>query len=904
MKSMKKTFFVVLCVLVAFTLAIGLVACKDAGEPSSTYLYVSATETGDKAYSANVSVEGEELTFSNIDKANYGMEVVSVASLDEAVRQIAEFNITEVSATEIEISFVDTDYLREGDSFRLYSKSPVLSDNSNLDCSIYLQSVSYGLLSSESDINRYDNNIVLTMSLTDGTLVDTLTKENIDVSGALYGKEYTLTRVNDTTFSLTYVDAFKDDVSSSPQTTITLSSKAIKGNRPFNVFMDFEIKTPSAEIDSSAIQLITVGDGTKVVVPITLSDDFAKTINSTDVSVVGADGFTVEQVDLVGDNFMIVTLKTALNSAECLENLNVAKLEMKGSAVNLGGEKASMSFGNFKSDIMVTAFCNYLDEGFDGYVLNISAKNGTFKNYDSIVADDIQIKNTKDEPYNFTLTSKSEKMLVVKLNTTDTTIAGSVTIGSALIDSRFGLIDADLKGTFNAAYIEDDKSFTAIALPILTNMAKSLATSAASTVGSKIGAAITPYIMDFLGLERTPTLNEINKNVSQLGTQLYDLQQSVNAARATIERDVANSAYMALLDDYTGEYNDFTLYLVDAYGNTNGLAKMLLLEKEAMGEDNEMSNSELATLEAKQEYQDAKNVFVAEFEKFGAFFPSRIKTFGDNLKAKGAGIGYGYYHAYWGLMENTHLWDIQTITHKETFIKASASTYYLAMSTALRYLGIKGSSLVATYKASLNDTINVIESYTANLRESINRRSIRATLEYSTGKVVNLHIVKYQAKSSDNKSTNLSGILNVNHPITSFLNEQDFDKILKTARTKKVEFLKSLRDAGFFGAPSEGTKSIRIDMRRSQSSQNNYGYVPSGRYNVRKAIVGITIFYNIHYVTYTQNVENGILGGTISATASSTYATIKSDMQSNRQVLTYVDTANEYYMFDSPYYML
>lgn len=119
-------------------------------------------------------------------------------------------------------------------------------------------------------------------------------------------------------------------------------------------------------------------------------------------------------------------------------------------------------------------------------------------------------------------------------------------------------------------------------------------------------------------------------------------------------------------------------------------------------------------------------------------------------------------------MENAHLWDIQTITHKETFIKASASTYYLAMSTALRYLGIKGSSLVATYKASLNDTINVIESYTANLRESINRRSIRATLEYSTGKVVNLHIVKYQAKSSDNKSTNLSGTLSVNHPITSF----------------------------------------------------------------------------------------------------------------------------------------
>lgn len=61
-KSMKN-IFVVLCVLVAFTLAIGLVACKDAEEPSSTYLYVSATETGDKAYSANVSVEGEELTF-------------------------------------------------------------------------------------------------------------------------------------------------------------------------------------------------------------------------------------------------------------------------------------------------------------------------------------------------------------------------------------------------------------------------------------------------------------------------------------------------------------------------------------------------------------------------------------------------------------------------------------------------------------------------------------------------------------------------------------------------------------------------------------------------------------------------------------------------------------------------
>jgi len=910
MSKFKKIYLTLLCVMLALCISIALVACKDKDtgentvEEFSTYLTAMANTTADKTYAVKVNIEEEGMAFSNADKANFAIEAVDAYDTS-SVRNIAEFNLEKVSDTELDVTFADTEYLADGDSWRLYSTVPVMSDGSKLECVIYLGSVSYGLVSENGDINRYNDNIVLTIALTEGTLVDTLTKENIEVSGALYEKDYTLTRVNNTTFSLTFEDAFKEDVSTLTNTTVTLLASGIKGNTPFDVFMDFSIITPSAEIDSSAIQFIPVAGGTKVIVPVILSDDFLTVINKADVSIMKKNNepnadFVVVGVDVIGDNFMIVTLQSGLNvedSAECLESLSASDLEIKKDAVNLGGEKASIEFGSFRSGIQVAASCNYTDEGFDGYVLNIKAINGSF-DYENIKATDIQIKQADDETaYDFTLTSKSEKMLVVKINTDEETLAGSVTMNGTLINSRFGLVAAKPKGAFSTAYIEDDKSFVAFVLPYLKNLAE----SALSAAGEQIGAAITPHILNFLGLapnEPQVTLKDINDSVSKLGAQLYNLEQQITDATNSLQRQINDAYYTNILNDYNDECNTLTYYVLNAYGDQQGLAKMLKMEKEQCYVNGKFSAEKFATLQNNAEYKAAKEVFKNDFEKRDqVFFAAKVKTFGDNLKAKGVGTNNGYFFAYWGLVEGCYLWDVQTIPFKEQFLNAAATAYCLSMTAVLRYMEITKNGALGMYKSSFADISKVIENYNNNLEASKRRRSTGKTLEYSTGKTISMDIGVYKAEYGDGYSTNLKSVINRRDPGDSALTDDNFKTILATAKVKKVEFSKSLRDAGFRNAPASSIDSIRIGIKQSKVSSKIEMFVPTREYDigyrtvVKKTTIGDKYEYKLDYVTYTASKKS------LSGKETITIATERTDTARNIRMISYDDTTNTYYIF-------
>lgn len=893
MRIFKKPFLKTLCVFIVLCLAVSLVSCKekDIKNDYATHLMAGATAMNDKTYSVTVVTEEESLTFTDVDNANYGMEVVDPYSASK-VRDIAQFSIAKKSDTELNITFTDTDYLAEGQSFRFYSTSPVLSNKSKLDCLIYLQSVSYGLSSDISEFNRYDSNIVLTISLTDGTLTDTLSKEDINVSGALQDKEYTLKRVDDTTFSLTYVDAFKDDVSDISTATVTLLAKAIKGNTPFDVSIDFSVITPNAYIDNSAMQFISVEDGTKIIVPVIFDNNFVITTNPSDMSVTGVSGFTVEKIDLAGDNFMLVTLKTALNREESIIRLDVASLLIKERAVNLGGQKGSIPFGNFNSALSVTALCDYTEQGFNGYVLDIDVINGTFKNYNTITANDIKIKGADGKSYNFTLTSKSEKTLVATVKTTDTAFTGTVSMDSSRINSTFGLMDTEVKGEFISAYVQDDKGFVSLVLPYLTKAATAAASTLGSTVGSKVATAITPHILNFLGLQQEVTLAAINENITQLGKQLSDLSNQLSSSTATLLNEMSNNAFDDSLTNYNSEYNKLILFALWAYGDGGGLGKLLKMEKDVAGSDGKISDEELAKLLEDSEYIAAQEAFIANFEKnYNIPFLSDIKTFGDNLTSKAVGVGTGYCKAFWGLVQGSYLWDVQTIELKEQFLNTSATAYCLSMSAAIRYLNLKNdTSMLSTLVGSFDFNSKIIENYMKNLDDSMSRKRNNKTLEYSTGKTVSLTLNTYKADKDNNKTTDLSGECNIKFPYENYLAKADFDKILDAARTKKIDFLRSLRDAGFYGAPKSTEKEVRFGMEYSQSYQEFSTPISSrGFSRPAQFYSGSTSSYHISYITCT--------GNSVSDTNTTTYAKLSRYRERNIKSLIYYDTDNTYYYF-------
>ncbi len=213
------------------------------------------------------------------------------------------------------------------------------------------------------------------------------------------------------------------------------------------------------------------------------------------------------------------------------------------------------------------------------------------------------------------------------------------------------------------------------------------------------------------------------------------------------------------------------------------------------------------------------------------------------------------------------------------------------MSAAIRYLNLKNdTSMLSTLVGSFDFNSKIIENYMKNLDDSMSRKRNNKTLEYSTGKTVSLTLNTYKADKDNNKTTDLSGECNIKFPYENYLAKADFDKIIDAARTKKIDFLRSLRDAGFYGAPKSTEKEVRFGMEYSQSYQE-FSTPISARGFSRPAqfYSGSTSSYHISYITCT--------GNSVSDTNTTTYAKLSRYRERNIKSLIYYDTDNTYYYF-------
>ena len=889
------------CIILILCLTFVFIACdkeEEKEESFTVYAMAGAEKVETKKYSATVALEDSSLKFANIEKKNYVLEVMDANTL-EVVRSIDEFTITQESDFEIDVTFTDSDYISENNYWRLSSKSAVISDGSPFECSIYLSSTSYGLVSDVSTINRYDQEFTLTMSLVSGTLVDTITKDMISVSGALYEKDYTLTRVNSTTFSMTYENAFDDDVANLDETNITLLSSAILDNMKKDVDISFSIIAPTATIDTSAMQFISTPSNTKVVVPIVVEDGLLKTVNKSDVTITNVENFSVDSVDFVTDNVMIVTLSTTLIDDEAIAALDSGVITIAASAVNMGGKADNIAFGSLKSAISITAESNLSSGSFSGYVLSIRTINGSFADYESITKADISIKDKNDNDYDFTIKSKSENLIVATIATSATTLAGSVSIDSSLINSRFGLIDSTLSGVFQTSHVKDSKEFKEFAIDLIKKGATSVVTSAASAAGSKLITVLTPYVFDYLGIKQELSLEDINSNINSLGVQLNDLSAQVTASTSTILNAIEKTEYKMIFNDYNKYYNTVSYYVLDAYGNTNGLAKLLKLEKSIADSNGNISDSDFANLELNAEYAAAKAVFIDEYERMGVSFATDVNTFGMNLMSKTYGEKDGYLYSLWGFLKDKYLWDIQTIEVKDSFMKSAASVYFLGMAATMRYLGYKNSANRANYALNFKNVAETIDTYQNDLNASMQRRRTARTLEYTTGKVVQLAMGKYDPqKYRDDKDSNLFKDVTVSLKTSvnrinvepSALNADDLKKIIASANAKGIDFFKSLKEAKFTNLPKENSMVISVD--RSSSQTTIYREVVSLRgklYVSHKISNGAMYTYTAHYVTITGNSVSGV--------STRAYATETTTMSLSIRTLNYKNTNCSYYFF-------
>ena len=854
-KHLKRFGALILLIILCTCFMLVFVSCKkdETLANETTYATAGAAMTQDKSYSANISLTDANLKFVDFDKQKYAVEVIDTDTI-ESVRAISDYEITKVSDEVLSITFTDTDYITDNNFWRLSSTESVMSDGSFLECSIYLESVCYGLASDTSSINRYEDNITLTLSLTSGKLVDTLTKEMISVAGALAEKEYTLTRVNDTTFKMEYADAFKDDISYLEETEITLLASAIVGNQSKAVSISYSIIAPTATIDTSSMQFISVQDGTNVIVPVVVEDNLLKTVNKTDVSITEVDGFSVQSIDLVGNSVMLVTLATALEKENAINALEAGILKIAAGAVNMNNKALSIAFGSLKNAISLDEDADLSSGTFDGYVMSIRAINGTFKNYESISASDISIKDKSDNNYSFTITSKSEKLIVVKISTSATTCAGSVTVNSSVIENRFGLAATDLNGVFQASYVAEDKAFAELAIGLLTKGVQEAVSAAASTIGSKVGAAITPYILSFLGLPSEVTIRDVNDNVNALGSKLNTLSSELAASTSTILNAISLNQYGQIFSDYNTYYDKVSYYVLELYGNQSGLAKLLKMEADAAHGARSIPAASLEQLELNADYQAARDAFITQFEAAaGGTFATVVNTFGNNMIAKTFGQEDGYLYGLWGLVKCKYLWDVQTIEIKDKFLQTAGTAYLLGMGATMRYLEYKNSANRTNFATNFANVSKVLDQYLGNLTKSKTYRTLGNTIEYTTSKIVQLTLKVYCTKDykdfSQSKLAGSSG--RVDAPVSAF-SQEELRKIVASANSKGIDFIKSLKDAGFKNLPTGS--SLVVSAGSTVSTKTTMKTIVQQRgksFASRQVINGMVSTYSAKYFTVT-----------------------------------------------------
>ncbi|MCR4875260.1 MAG: hypothetical protein K5923_05975 [Clostridia bacterium] len=895
MKTKHLKYFGSLVILVILFICFTLVfvACKDDETLTNetTYATAGAEMTQDKSYSANIALTDAGLTFVDFDKQKYSVEVIDTNTID-SVRAISNYEITKVSDAEFTLTFSDTDYVTDNNFWRLSSTESVISDGSFLECSIYLESVSYGLASDKAEINRYEDSFTLTMSLTSGKLVDALTKEMILVEGGLSGKEYTLTRVNDTTFTMAYVDAFKDDISYSSETGITLLASAIIGNQSRSVSIYYPIIAPTATIDTSAMQFISIQDGTNVIVPVVVEDGLLKTVNTSDVTITEADGFSVQDVDFVGDNVMLVTLTTTLDKENAINTLESGIFNIAAGAVNMNGKALSIAFGSLKNAISISVAADLSSGSFDGYVMSIRAINGTFKNYESINSSKISIKDKSDNDYSFTIKSKAEKLLVVKIATSSTICSGSVTVDSSVIENRFGLVAVDLNGVFQATFVAEDKAITEIAIGLVTKLATEAVSAAGSTIGNKVGAALTPYILRFLGLPTEITLQDINDSVNELGSQLNTLSDQLSASTSAIMNEIAVNRYGTIFSDYNTYYDKVSYYVLEMYGNQSGLAKLLKMENDAAAGARIASDEALEQLALNADYQAARDAFIAQFETAaGGTFATVVNTFGNNMIAKTFGQEDGYLYGLWGLLKCRYLWDVQTLEIKDTFLKTAGTAYLLGMSATMRYLGYTNSANRNSFAKNFEKVANTIEHYESDLTISKTYVRLGNTIEYTTTKIVQLTLKVYCTKDFTNISKTKIGEPSgrVDAPTSAF-SQEELTKIVASANAKGIDFVRSLKEAGFVNAPTGS--SFDVSTGPTVSTKTTMKTIAQQRgksFATRQVINGMVSTYSAKYCTVTSRAVS----------AESTRVTSIETMSKDPEYRTvrYQNTTNKYYAF-------
>lgn len=791
MKKVRKFPLIVVALIASIVLGFTIAACTDdVGEEIQWNYYVANVTPTAEGYSGALTVSGTEFTLK--DASSY--EMTAFNSGMEKVGDITDFTLSATGDPSVmELEFTDSRSLAQFDYWNISSKEPATSDGKYLEFDIYLAGTSFSMDCEQTYFDSFDDGVILDFSVNGATLKENLTVSDVTVSGALEGKAFAITRKSDTEFSLDFGYPFDDD-SVDGAATVTLSADAIITAFPTDLYSYIKLDNILAEVDPNGI----IADDNSATVPVKIrAGIFNDSFSAEGISFIGKNGEALTGVEIDSAQVSDGVLTLSLSGNAVNEKLNGADIVFSA-AITSCGEQISLGVGNLSSILNYDVKAIKNDNAIVGYEAEFSLSNAVF---DDLTANDISVAGEDS----YEVKSVSAKGFTVSFNTSAELLDVTVEASSAKVVNNFGIDGA--AGTEIVFSGKEADKISSIVVNTIVDIAKSIGNKVLNAAKDKVTATITPYILNFLGLGTEPSisLDDVSKQIEDLGVRLQNISSQINQTSKEIMALVELKSYQSTLESYNKSFNLLNLFNIQAYGDENGLAKVIAMEKEAE------VNGTTESLKSNEEYQTALANFIEFFESMSPSFYSDIQTFGDDLIAASAGTNGGYLNAYFKCMDNFYIYNSQTIAPKENFLNNATTAYTLAMSAAIRVAESKNAALTSALTTSFKHTVDKIAEFGDKISALKNERNSGKVTDNIINKTVNLGVTNFTKGSDVYGASSMPG----DGLTTGVYTEADIKALTEACAKRGKELITEMKAAGFTSLNADSSGKYRFVIGKS-----------------------------------------------------------------------------------------
>lgn len=847
MKSKRRSFIVVLALIISLVAVVALSACsddKDNNENVKTYLCDAViTDTG---FSAKLELTDADFAIS--DKSAY---VLYATEVDEATGETTRVSLDNFtvyqtdSASVLYIEFEDEKAVEHGGSWQLYSNKAVTSDGNYVAVSIFAGSSSFSFSCSTSDFSSLSEKVVVDCELYGATLKEGFSASDIELGGVLEGKQFVLTKTGSDSFSLDFGNPFTDDTDG--YAYITLKASAVKTLYPVDSTVTLTFENIYAETVFDEIEV----EGDTAVVPVKTAFGLFEGISKDDVTLVNSDldntpvaDVTVESVTFEG-NRLTVTFK----GSDIASKLNNAIICFNDN--NALDKELTVGIGELSSFLTSSVTILKNNDALTGYSVLISVNNGSF---DGLTASDISVAANGAD---FEINSIDADSFVIEFATTLEILDVNVSIPAAKAINDFG-ISEDIVLDFKCNGSEPVRGdfLSSIGMGIVKGIGGQIGT----VIGGKIYEKVLEPLLIEMGIAEEDPLDKIQENletlqksVNALGYRMEQLSQQITAVAADIKNYIDMAQYQTTLLNYNSYFNKINLFNLQNYGDMEGLAKVMLFREQYRNADGIVEIPE----DKKAEYDAAMNKFVNYVSTTGDWTAiiADIKTFGENMVAASAGVNGGYLEAYWKYMETFYPYDTLTIDPKTAFLDGSMGNYTLAVNAVLIYCDYTGSTAVAqTLIESYKNVYEKALTYDQNITDIKTNLQNGRIFDYLNGRYYSTQTKLYGAHSEGDK------IVQGSHDFEEHAYIKNIETIIKKCHNMGMDLITAWKKAGFIGLEesSNGSYRMLIDYKlggERKSSPYKWGWLNTSlieEYYYRNANV---LVYNPTDRTYSFSQE-------------------------------------------------